>query len=107
MMSDAEMNVEDSLVADPAHTFASEMGLDLLNFCMDQLERGMVEASSSDNLDEDTFEASAQIVVHTHLPQCQSQVAERDADEYAANNPEDSDPEALEVDLPEVDAVCR
>jgi hypothetical protein len=68
MMSDTETNVEESLVADPAHTFASEMGLDLLDFCMDQLERGMVEASSSDDLDEDMFEASARIVVHTHLP---------------------------------------
>jgi len=84
-MSDTEINVDDSLMADPAHTFASEMGLDLLDFCMDQLERGMVEASSSDNLDEDTFEASAQIVVHTHLPQCQSQVAKKDADEYAVS----------------------
>ena len=49
---------------DPAQAFASEMGLDLFNFCMRQLEIGLSESDEcwpdfGDDVDEDDLQVSS------------------------------------------------
>jgi hypothetical protein len=47
---------------DPAHTFASEMALDLFNFCVGQLEIGISDGcwpGFKDNVDKDHFQVSS------------------------------------------------
>jgi len=63
-MSDSEMIVEESLMEDPAQAFASEMGLDLFNFCMRELEIGFYESDEcwpdfGDDVDEDDLQVSS------------------------------------------------
>ena len=63
------MNAEQSLAQDPAPAFAAEMGLDFLDFCMDQLEREISESNQpGDDLDENAFQASWQLksAIHTY-----------------------------------------
>jgi hypothetical protein len=63
-MSDSEIIVEESLTEDPAQAFASEMGLDLFDFCVRQLEIGLSESDEcqpdfGDDVDEDDFQVSS------------------------------------------------
>jgi hypothetical protein len=62
LMSDTEMNVAENFetfVEDPAEASASEMGLELLDFCLEQLEREISRnclPEFQDDLDEDAFQ---------------------------------------------------
>jgi len=61
-MSDTEITVEASLTEDPAHAFASEMALDLFDFCVEQLEIGISDKcwpDFEDDVDEDDFQVSS------------------------------------------------
>jgi hypothetical protein len=62
LMSDTQMNVAEhfeTLTEDPAEAFASKMGLDLLDFCLEQLDReisGNCLPEFQYDMDEDAFQ---------------------------------------------------
>jgi hypothetical protein len=96
-----------TLQPDPVEEMAVELGLDLLDFCIDQLEDDCVMILSDMEVDENELKVSVKIVVmrESNLPISQDQIAEIDADHTSRNCPDAVTDSKTQAEPAEVEAV--
>jgi hypothetical protein len=110
-MSDAEiMHPEhfDIIAEDPSHAFAADMGLELLEFCITQLENELADNNQEmEDLNEDKLRVSCFLLrTSQNLPLHWLQLAEWEADHHVeADLYNLADSEAPEDNLPEIEAA--
>jgi hypothetical protein len=96
------------IAEDPGHTFAVDMGLELLEFCITQLENDLADNNQEmEDLNEDELQVSCSLLRKSqNLPLHWVQLAKWEADHHAEADPYNiTDSEAPEDDLPQIEAA--
>jgi hypothetical protein len=110
MAGDLHMESKD-LQADPIAQRAAEMGLDLLDFCLEELEAGDADKGkeNEDDMNDDEFQVSGQNrSMEMYSPVYRLQFAETEADQMLMEQPEACmNSEAAGADTTEIEAASQ